>query len=173
MNRAIAVRECVASNLPTRRGRPEAIGDRFGRLLRHPEPEASISPGTAGRDTQLPGPATLDFAAWPQRVHSRMAGLLLAIPDLVALDLPRLVARAGYPGTSVVPATSWIASLLALKLTGTRRVSHVDDLLTDPASALFAGLMVLPKKTALTDYSYRAGCSTTSNAPSSPPWTPR
>src|SRR6266542_3262472 len=82
-------------------------------------------------------------------------GRLLTIPDLVALDLPRLVARAGYPGTSVVPAVSWICSLLALKLTGTRRVSHVDDLISDPASALFAGLMVLPKKTALTDYSYR------------------
>jgi hypothetical protein len=62
---------------------------------------------------------------------------------------------AGYPGTSVIPATSWLLSLLALKLTGTRRVSHVDDLLTDPASALFAGLAVLPKRSALTDYSYR------------------
>src|SRR5262249_16793640 len=69
---------------------------------------------------------------------------------------PARVGRpAGYPGTSVVPAISWIASLLALKLTGTRRVTHVDDLISDPASALFAGLMVLPKKTALTDYSYR------------------
>jgi hypothetical protein len=50
---------------------------------------------------------------------------------------------------------SWLLSLLALKLTGTRRVSHVDDLLTDPASALFAGLAILPKKSALTSYSYR------------------
>ncbi|MDQ2874989.1 MAG: hypothetical protein M3Y33_09435 [Actinomycetota bacterium] len=46
-------------------------------------------------------------------------------------------------------------SLLAQKLTVTRRVSHVDDLLTDPASALFAGLPVLPRKSALTDHSYR------------------
>jgi hypothetical protein len=34
-------------------------------------------------------------------------------------------------------------------------VSHVDDLLADPAPALLAGLSILPKKTALTDYSYR------------------
>ena len=34
-------------------------------------------------------------------------------------------------------------------------MSHVDDLLADPAPALLAGLAVLPKKTALTDYSYR------------------
>ena len=47
-------------------------------------------------------------------------------------------------------------SLLALKLTRTRRVSHVDDLLlADPAASLFAGLATLPKKSALTDYSYR------------------
>ena len=53
---------------------------------------------------------------------------------------------------------SWLLSLLALKLTRTRRVSHVDDLLlSDPAAALFAGLAVLPKKSALTDYSYRTG----------------
>jgi hypothetical protein len=97
----------------------------------------------------------LDFGAFPQRVHTAMAGLLLAVPDLVALDLPALVGAAGYPGTSVVPPTGWILSLLALKLTGTRRVSHVDDLLGDPAAGLFAGLGVLPKKTALTDYSYR------------------
>ena len=84
-----------------------------------------------------------------------MAGLLLAIPDLVALDLPALAAAAGYPGTRVIPAASWLLSLLALKLTATRRVSHVDDLLADPAPALLAGLSILPKKTALTDYSYR------------------
>jgi hypothetical protein len=127
----------------------------FGRLLRGPAPEASTSPATAGRDTRLPRAAVIDFAAVPARTETRLAGLLLALPDLAALDLPALTRAAGYPGTSVIPATSWLLSLLALKLTGTRRVSHVDDLLTDPASALFAGLAILPKKSALTDYSYR------------------
>jgi hypothetical protein len=73
----------------------------------------------------------------------------------VNLGLPELVAQAGYPGTRVIPAISWLLSLLALKLTRTRRVSHVDDLLADPAAALLAGLAVLPKKSALTSYSYR------------------
>ncbi len=55
-----------------------------------------------------------------------------------------------------MPATSWLLSLLALKPTRTRRVSHVDDLLlSDPAAALFAAPATLPKKSALTDYSYR------------------
>jgi hypothetical protein len=48
-----------------------------------------------------------------------------------------------------------VLSLLALKLVGTRRVSHVDDLAADPAAGLFAGLVALPKATALTTYSYR------------------
>jgi transposase len=127
----------------------------FGRLLRRPEPEASISPATAGRDTNLPAAKILDLAAWPERLDTTRAGLLLAIPDLVSLDLPALAGDAGYPGTRLIPAVNWLLSLLALKLTRTRRVSHVDDLLTDPAAALFAGMAVLPKKSALTSYSYR------------------
>jgi DDE family transposase len=128
----------------------------FGRLLRHPEPTASTSPATIGRDTALPRTKRIDFDTWPATVETGKAGLLLLVPDLVSLDLPALVRRAGYPGTRVVPALSWLLSLLALKLTRTRRVSHVDDLLIcDPAASLFAGLAVLPKKSALTDYSYR------------------
>ncbi|MGB2919268.1 MAG: hypothetical protein WA944_05535 [Mycobacterium sp.] len=128
----------------------------FGRLLRHPEPAASSSPATHGRDTRLPRTARIDFQTWPAAVETGKAGLLLLVPDLISLDLPRLVRRAGYPGTRVVPAISWLLALLALKLTRTRQVSHVDDLLiSDPAAALFAGLAVLPKKSALTDYSYR------------------
>jgi transposase len=128
----------------------------FGRLLRHPEPVASTHPATVGRDTQLARTARLDFGSWPATVETGKAGLLLMVPDLVSLGLPELVKRAGYPGTRIVPALSWLMSLLALKLTRTRRVSHVDDLLlTDPAASLFAGLATLPKKSALTDYSYR------------------
>ena len=130
----------------------------FGRLLRHPDPVASTSPATVGRDTRLPRTARLDFASWPATIETGKAGLLLLVPDLVALGLPELVGKAGYPGTRVVPATSWLLSLLALKLTRTRRVSHVDDLLlANPAASLFAGLATLPKKSALTDYSYRTG----------------
>ena len=120
----------------------------FGRLVRGPQPESQqparppqagtpSSPGRGHRLRHLPRPA-----------ETRRAGLLLAVPDLVTLDLPALAGRAGYPGTWVIPAVSWLLSLLALKLTRTRRVSHVDDLLTDPAAGLLAGLAVLPKKSA-------------------------
>src|SRR6266540_6626949 len=127
----------------------------FGRLLRGPAPTESNSPATVGRDTRLPRAAVLDVGAWPRQLDTTRAGLLLVLPDLVALDLPGLVRTAGYPGTRVIPAVSWLLSLLALKLTRTRRVSHVDDLLADPAAGLLAGLAILPKKSALTSYSYR------------------
>ena len=130
-------------------------GEGFGRLIRRPEPAESVSAATPGRDTTLPRAKVTDWDAWPDRVDTTRAGLLLVLPDLAALDLPALAARAGYPGTTVIPAASWLLSLLALKLTRTRRVSHVDGLLSDPAAALLAGMAVLPKKSALTDYSYR------------------
>ena len=122
----------------------------FGRLWPRPHAER----GLPRRET-LPRAEVIDFDALPARVETKLAGLLLAVPDLVALDLPSLVVAAGYPGTSVIPAVSSVLSLLALKLVGLRRVSHVDDLAADPAAGLFAGLVALPKATALTTYSYR------------------
>jgi hypothetical protein len=120
------------------------------RLWRRPEAERG-----GPRRAPLPRAGPLDWGQAPQQSASRVAGLLLAVPDLLELDLPGLVAAAGYPGTSVIAATSYLQSLLALKLVGVRRVSHVDDLATDPAAAAFAGLHALPKTAALTSYSYR------------------
>jgi hypothetical protein len=143
----------------------------FGRLLRRPEPEASISPASPRRDTNLPRASVIDFDSWPQRLESTRAGLLLVIPDLVNLDLPGLARAAGYPGTRVIPAVSWLLSLLALKLTRTRRVSHVDDLLADPAAALLAGLAALPRSppSPIT----LTACPMTTSSGSWPPWTIR
>jgi hypothetical protein len=107
------------------------------------------------RREQLPRAKVLDFAELSPASPTRVAGLLLAVPDLVALDLPALVHKAGYPGTREIPAINSILALLALKLTATRRISHVEDLAADPGAALFAGLATLPKKSSLTAYSYR------------------
>ena len=117
-----------------------------------PRPHAER--GLPRRET-LPRANVIDFAELPARCDTKLAGLLLAVPDLVALDVPGIVAAAGYPGTRQIPAVSSVLSLLALKLVGVRRVSHVDDLAADPTAGLFAGLAALPKATALTTYSYR------------------
>jgi hypothetical protein len=95
---------------------------------------------------------------WPERALRRpadFAGALLLVPALVELDLPGAVSAAGFPGTREVPALSSVLSLLALKVIGRRRISHVDDVSTDPALATFAGLESLPKSSSLGSYSYR------------------
>ena len=141
-------REGIALN---RTGIAEVIAEEgFGRLWRRPEALRG-----APRREQLPHTGLIDFDQWPERVPTKHAGLLLCVPDLVALDLPGIVNAAGYPGTSVIPAVSSILSLLALKLANVRRTSHVEDLATDHGAALFAGLSSLPKTTALTSYSYK------------------
>src|SRR5260370_39159259 len=49
-----------------RTGAGQILADEgFGRLLRHPEPDASIRPATAARDTHLPAAKALDFAPFP------------------------------------------------------------------------------------------------------------
>jgi len=80
------------------------VEEGFARLLRGPAPGASASPATAGRDTRLPRAAVLDFAAFPARAETRLAGLFLALPDLIALGVPEMVAAAGYPSTPKIPA---------------------------------------------------------------------
>jgi hypothetical protein len=146
--RAVLAEEGTPLN---RTGIAEVIaGEGLPRLWRRPDAER----GGPRRET-LPRAEVADFAALPARAETRVAGLLLAIPDLLALDLPALVRAAGYPSTGTIPATSYLLSLLALKLVGIRRVSHVEDLAADPGAAAFAGLTALPKTTALTTYSYR------------------
>ncbi len=142
----------VAEGTPLNRtGISEVVAEEgFERLWRRPE----VLRGVPRRE-RLPRTGRVDFDEVPQVVESRCAGLLLAVPDLVALDLPKVVHDAGYPSTKVLPAVSSVLSLLALKLTSTRRVSHVDDIACDFGAALFAGLSCLPKTTALTTYSYK------------------
>ena len=55
----------------------------------------------------------------------------------------------------MIPAQQAVRTLLALKLLGAERKSHVMDLVFDPAIALFAGLNVVPKRSYLAAYSSR------------------
>jgi hypothetical protein len=90
-----------------------------------------------------------------QTIYSRLAGIFLFLPFLVQVGLDRLVAQAQMAGTKMIPAVSYVLSLLSLKLLDKERKSHISDWNFDEALGWFAGLNVLPKCTATTDYGYR------------------
>ena len=62
----ISARLAVEGTPLNRTGVAEILTEEgFGRLLRRPEPEASINPATPGRDTRLPRTGRLDWERWP------------------------------------------------------------------------------------------------------------
>jgi hypothetical protein len=91
----------------------------------------------------------------PRDVRTRFGGLFLFLPWLTSIALDKLLARAGFPGSKMVPAACAVRSLLALKLFGNARHSHVMSSVLDDGLALFAGLNVVPKRSFLTEYSCR------------------
>jgi hypothetical protein len=86
---------------------------------------------------------------------TKAAGLFLFVPLLLELDFAGAVTAAGWPGSEMIGPVQAILALLAGKLLGQRRISHLSDLCNDEGAGLFAGLNVLPKTTFATDYSYR------------------
>jgi hypothetical protein len=91
----------------------------------------------------------------PRTIHTRFGGLFLFLPSLAALPFDRIIKRAGLPGSPMVGAACAVRSLLALKLFGNARHSHVMSYVLDEGLALFAGLNVIPKRSFLTEYSCR------------------
>lgn len=126
-------------------------------LSRMPKPAAQPKVGPAPERLAAAKVHVLEAGEWPEtgRLQTQHAGLFLLIGDLLALDLPALVDAAGWPSTSQLSAIHSVLSLMALKLQGRRRRSHVQNVVHDPALGLFAGLNVLPKTWHLKTYSYR------------------
>ena len=91
----------------------------------------------------------------PRAIHTDFGGLFLFLPDLVSANLDALLERNGFPGSQMIPAACAMRSLLALKLFGSARHSHVMSSVLDDGLALFAGLNVIPKRSSLTEYSCR------------------
>lgn len=100
----------------------------------------------------------LDLA--PRQFRTRFGGLFLFVPWLASCSVDAMLRRAGLPGTKMVPAGCAMRALLALKLYGNARHSHVMSHVLDEGLALFAGLNVIPKRSFLTEYSCRIepGC---------------
>jgi len=131
---SLILREEGFARLPRRRDEERPAG---------PRPEAA-----AVADVR-----TLDLS--PRQFRTRFGGLFLFVPFLVAIDLDEILRKAGLPGSKMIPASHAMRSLLALKLFGSARHSHVMSDVFDEGLALFAGLNVIPKRAFLTEYSCR------------------
>src|SRR3954452_1746273 len=91
----------------------------------------------------------------PRSFHTRVGGLFLFVPLMRDIRLTEVLTQAKLPGSAPVPAQQAVRTLLALKLLGKERKSHVMDLLEEQGIALFAGLNVVPKRSYLAAYNSR------------------
>src|SRR6266581_1767746 len=93
----------------------------------------------------------------PRSFRTDFGGLFLFVPLMRSLDIEAVARQAHLPGSGMIPAPQALRSLLALKLVGKERKSHVMDLVFDQGLALFAGLNVIPKRSYLAAYSSGIG----------------
>jgi transposase len=96
-----------------------------------------------------------ELSLTPRSFRTRYGGLFLFLPLLAQLKFDEVIHRCDLPGTKMIPAAHAMRSLLALKLYGNQRHSHVMSAVLDEGLALFAGLNVIPKRSYLTEYSCR------------------
>jgi hypothetical protein len=97
----------------------------------------------------------------PRAFPTRLGGLFLFLPLMDGIPFREVVRQAQLPGSLMIPAEQALRTLLALKLIGTERKSHVMDLVDDQGIALFAGLNVVPKRSYLAAYSSQIDDRTT------------
>jgi hypothetical protein len=123
----------------------------FARLPRRPDEDrpASIRPEVAA----VADVNELDLS--PRQFRTKFGGLFLFLPYLAAMPLEKIFRQADLPGSKMIPAGQAMRSLLALKLFGNARHSHVMSSVFDEGLALFAGLNIIPKRSFLTEYSCR------------------
>jgi len=123
----------------------------FARLPRRLDEERP--PGTRPDTAGVADVRQLDLT--PRQFRTKFGGLFLFMPYLAELPLERIFRQADLPGSEMIPAGQAMRSLLALKLFGNARHSHVMSSVFDEGLALFAGLNVIPKRSFLTEYSCR------------------
>jgi len=123
----------------------------FARLPRRPDEERP--PGIRPEVAAVADVNELDLS--PRQFRTKFGGLFLFLPYLAAMPLEKIFSQADLPGSQMIPAGQAMRSLLALKLFGSARHSHVMSSVFDEGLALFAGLNVIPKRSFLTEYSCR------------------
>jgi len=123
----------------------------FTRLPRRRDEERP--PGTRPDVSPVADVRQLDLSS--RQFRTRFGGLFLFLPYLAPIPFDQLMEPAGLPGSKMIPAGQAMRSLLALKLFGNARHSHVMSEVLDEGLALFAGLNRIPKRAFLTEYSCR------------------
>jgi len=123
----------------------------FARLPRRADEERPQRP----RPTAACVADARELCLEPRHFRTRFGGLFLFLSWLARIPFDRILDQAGFPGSQKVPAGHAMRSLLALKLSGSARHSHVMSQVFDEGLALFAGLNVIPKRSFLTEYSCR------------------
>ena len=97
----------------------------------------------------------------PRSFRTRVGGLFFFVPLMAKLDLSKVLRKVDLPGSDMIPAEQAVRTLLAMKLIGKERKSHVMDLVFDEGIAVFAGLNAVPKRSYLAAYSSRMDDRTT------------
>ena len=124
----------------------------FARLFRRTHAEKRIALQQAKDPAEK---ANVDQFGRHQYVKTSYGGIFLFIPLILTLGLESLFSKIGFYGSKQLPRLNYLMSFLALKLIGKERLSHVSDLSFDYGLGAFAGLNVLPKISAMTQYSYQ------------------
>jgi len=123
----------------------------FARLPRRRDEERPVSP----RPETAPVADVRQLDLSSRSFKTKFGGLFLFFPYLAAIPLDSILEQAGFPGSKMIPAAHAVRSLLALKLFGGARHTHVMSDVFDEGLALFAGLNQIPKRAFLTEYSCR------------------
>jgi transposase len=124
----------------------------FARLFRRTHAEKRLALQQAKDPAEMA--SVKDFAAH-RFVKTAYGGVFLFIPMIMDMQLDKIFNQVGFYGSKQIPRLNYLMSFLALKLIGKERLSHVNDLNFDYGIGTFAGLNVLPKIAAITQYSYR------------------
>jgi len=94
-----------------------------------------------------------NFQLEGHQFRTKFGGLFLFLPFLAQIPFDTIFSH--FPMSEMIPAGHAMRALLALKLFGNARHSHVMSYVFDEGLALFAGLNIIPKRSFLTEYSCR------------------
>jgi len=129
----------------------------FGKLQRRTNKEL----GRSSQNTVIPERSEpLDFSDLePFSIDCPAVGIFFFLPYILETGIIDIVRKCELPESSVIGSVPASLAMLALKLIGAKRLSHIGAYNQEPGLGIFAGLNVLPKPTYMCTYSCR--CSET------------